>query len=80
MGRSGIGYLVIFRQAAVAVDPGEGALNDPAPCMHDEPDLSLNVADDLDPDGTGHAWALIALIRIDQITSMAPQRANIAAG
>ena len=48
--------------------------------MHDEPDLSLNVADDLDPDGTGHAWALIALIRIDQITSMAPQRANIAAG
>ena len=35
--------------------------------MHDEPDVPLRLADDLDPDEIGHAWALVAPIRIGQL-------------
>lgn len=48
------------------VDPGEEALTDPAPCMHDEPDVPLHLADDPDPDGTGDGWALIAPIHMSR--------------
>lgn len=54
----------ISGQATVSVDPGEEPLTDPAPCMHDEPDVPLHLADDLDPNRTGHRWALIAPIHI----------------
>src|SRR3546814_16682692 len=44
------GVLEVLGEAAVAIDPGEGSLDDPAAWMDDEPGLIGEFADDLDDD------------------------------
>src|SRR3546814_1647242 len=47
------GVLEVLGEAAVAIDPGEGSLDDPAAWMDDEPGLIGEFADDLDDDRGG---------------------------
>src|SRR3546814_12676530 len=47
------GVLVVLGEAAVAIEPGEGSLDDPAAWMDDEPGLIGEFADDLDDDRGG---------------------------
>src|SRR3546814_16391533 len=47
------GVLEVLGEAAVAIDPGEGSLDDPAAWMDDEPGLIGEFADDPDDDRGG---------------------------
>jgi hypothetical protein len=47
------GCLEVLGEAAVAADPGEEALDDPAPGLDGEADLVGVLANDLDGDGGG---------------------------
>ena len=56
--------LEVLCEAAIAVDPGEGALDDPASGMDDEPGLIGELADDLDGDrgGVRDAHAVVGAV------------------
>lgn len=61
-------------EAAIAVDPGEEALNDPAAGMDGKSDLTLTFAHDLDADGAccGHTWPPIASVRKSELDKGPP--------
>src|SRR3954454_8907091 len=60
------GCLEVLGEAAVAADPGEEALDDPAPGLDGEADLVGVLANDLDGDGGGAATPLPAVAAVGE--------------